>query len=383
MKEECQYCKHTLSTKSNLTYHQKNNKKCLLIQESISKDNTSSFLKKCEYCDKLFNSNTIKKHLIVCSIKKELDYQNKIFSLEGDVLVLEKTKLEQESKICSLKKTNLDQEINICNLQNKISELETKFLESEKKNFELNTLNIKLQTENNIYEKDHQIISNLAQQPKTTTTNTNNIINNMAVYDNKLITDRFSDILNTIKPVDLYDGQESISRFIAPCLKNDDGTQLYKCTDYSRGVYIKKDKDGNLIKDINGKNLVELIEPIATKKAEELLEEDNNKRDKQRKLKYLKNHIQNQYDELENLKQHIKGYKVESERWKYHNKKIKTIEDDIEKSIEEQEDLETEGIYDIELEDLCDTKLTDGVNDIKNMKKDHTKFSKKLSKILN
>jgi hypothetical protein len=221
----------------------------------------------------------------------------------------------------------------------------------------------------------------MAQQPKTT--NTNNIVNNLAVYDNKLITDRFADVLSCIKPADLYDGQESISRFIAPCLKNDDGTQLYKCTDYSRGVYVKKDKDGNMIKDINGKKLVELIEPIASKKAEELLEEDNNKRDKQRKLKYLKTHIKNQYNELENLKEHLKGYKKDSENWKYHNQRLKMIENDIDNCVEEQDELENEGICVLDIDELWDEKLTDGVNDIKNMKKDHTKFSKKLSKLLN
>ncbi len=34
MKETCQYCNSALSTKSNLLLHQKNNKKCIKIQES-------------------------------------------------------------------------------------------------------------------------------------------------------------------------------------------------------------------------------------------------------------------------------------------------------------------------------------------------------------
>ena len=32
----CEYCKKVLSTKSNLNYHQKNNKSCLLIQQKES-----------------------------------------------------------------------------------------------------------------------------------------------------------------------------------------------------------------------------------------------------------------------------------------------------------------------------------------------------------
>jgi hypothetical protein len=368
--EECQFCKSKLTTKSNLTFHQKNNKKCLDIQKSKSIE-VKSELKECDFCNKKFNITNINRHLSSCKVKKDSEYENMKIQIKNTETEIKNMKFQ----INELEEINLYQ-------KNKISELEIQNYELENKLKELTTLNIKLQTENNIYEKDHQIIKNLAQQPKTSTTNTNNIINNLAVYDNKLITERFTDVLNTIKPADLYDGQESISRFIAPCLKNDDGTQLYKCTDYSRGVYIKKNKDGNIIKDINGKNLVELIEPIASKKAEELLEEDNNKRDKQRKLKYLKNHIQNQYYELENLEQHMKGYKKDSDSWKYHNKKLLMIKNDIDKCLEEQDKLENEGISDSDIYEICDEKLTDGVNDIKNMKKDHTKFSKKLSKLL-
>lgn len=340
MKEICQYCNNTLSNKGNLVVHQKNNKKCIEIQKSKSIE-IKSDLKECEFCNKKISIYTMKRHLVICTLKKDKEYENKISELEK--IILQK--------------------------DDKISELE--------KNI------VKLQAENNIYEKDHQVITNLAQQPKITT-NTNNIINNLAVYDDKLITDRFTNALINIKSIDLYDGQESISRLIVPCLKNDDGTQLYKCTDYSRGVYVKKDKHGNILKDINGKNLVELIEPIATKKAEELLEEDNNKRDKQRKIKNLKTLIDTKYNDLENLREHIKGHEINSDKWKYYNKKLKSIEDDIDKYKEEQEEsIDNDISYDTEIIKIYDDKLTDGVYDIKNMKKDCTKFSKKLSKLIN
>ena len=356
MKEICEYCNSSLSNKSNLIFHQKNNKKCLGIQNSQSVQ-INSELKECEFCNKKFSTNAIKRHLIVCKVKinieeekinsqKEKHYENRILELELKNTELEKINLEQQIKISELK--------------------------------------AELQTYKNIYEKDHQVITNMAQQPKTTTnSNTNNnIINNLAVYDNKTITDRFADVLSNIKPTDLYDGQESISRFIVPCLKNDDGTQMYKCTDYSRGVYIKKDHHGNIIKDINGKNLVELIEPIASKKAVELLEEDNNKRDKQRRLRYLKKYIESQYEEIENVKNNMKGYEINSSSWKCQNNRIKMLENIINKHVEEQEELENEGIDELE-DEIYDDKLTDGVNDIKNMKKDSSKFSKKLSKLLN
>ena len=127
---------------------------------------------------------------------------------------------------------------------------------------------------------------------------------------------------------------------------------------------------------------MELIEPIASKKAVELLEQDNNKRDKHRKSRYLKKHIENQYEELENLTQHIKGYEIDSYNWKYYNNKIKNIEKDIDKCVEEQEELENDIINDTDSVETCDEKLTDGVYDIKNMKKDCSKFSKQLSKLI-
>ena len=362
MSEVCDYCNSKLSTKGNLLFHQKNNKKCIELQKNKSTDINYN-LKKCQFCNKEFSSNIIKRHLSNCKIKKEKDLENKMSEYENKISILER---ECENKISEY--------------ENKMSILKREY---ENKITNIIALNIKLETENNmyknIYEKDHQVITTMAQQPKNNTNN--NIVNNLAVYDNKTITDRFTDVLNNIKPTDLYDGQESISRFIAPCLKNDDGTQLYKCTDYSRGVYIKKDHHGNIIKDINGKNLVELIEPIASKKAVELLNEDNNKRDKQRRLRYLRKHIETQYEEIEIIRNNMKGYEIDSSSWKCQNNRIKMLENNINKHTEEQEELENEGIDELDNE-VCDDKLTDGVNDIKNMQKDSSKFSKKLSKLL-
>ena len=375
MKEEykCQYCNSTLSTKGNLLFHQKNNKKCLEIQKTKLVQ-VNSELKECQFCNKRFNTNAIKRHLNVCKAKMNTEKEKENRILELDEIILQKER-EYENKIIELEKINLQKEIELQEIQDRVFKL-------EKINIEQQIEISKLQTYKDIYEKDHQVITTMAQQPKTTNTNnSNNIINNLAVYDNKTITDRFTDVLSNITPMDLYDGQESISRLIAPCLKNDDGTQLYKCTDYSRGVYITKDKHGNIIKDINGKNLVDLIEPIASKKAVELLEEDNNKRDKHRKIRYLRKHIETQYEEIENVRNNMKGYEINSASWRYQNDRLKMIENDIERCMEEQEDLENEVINDEEIVEVFDEKLTDGVHDIKNMKKDSSKFSKKLSKL--
>ena len=43
---------------------------------------------------------------------------------------------------------------------------------------------------------------------------------------------------------------------------------MITCTDYSRNVFVYKDKNGNINKDIKCKNLADLIEPIASAKAD-------------------------------------------------------------------------------------------------------------------
>jgi hypothetical protein len=387
MSEICEYCSNGLSSKSNLLYHQKNNKKCIEIQKSKFVQ-VNCNLKDCEFCKKKFNTSALKKHLLVCKVKINVETELKRIEEENRISELEKINLEKERECENrISKIEREYENRISKIEreyeNRISEKEKIILLKDEKIHELEIKISELQAYKNMYEKDHQVITTMAQQPKlTTNSNTNNnIINNLAVYDNKTITDRFTDVLSNIKPTDLYDGQESISRFIVPCLKNNDGTQMYKCTDYARGVYIKKDHHGNIIKDINGKNLVELIEPIASKKATELLNEDNNKRDKQRRLRYLRKYIETQYEEIENVRNNMKGYEIDSSSWKCQNNRIKMLENSINKHMEEQEELEKEGIDELD-DEVCDDKLTDGVNDIKNMKKDSAKFSKKLSKLL-
>ena len=110
---ECNFCKSILNSVSSLNYHIKNNKKCLEIQ-SKTIGNINSALIECEYCSKKFAN--IKKHLSICKEKKK----------DNEKLILE----------------------------------------YEKKIQELKEYIIKLETENNIYKKDHETISDIAKQPK-------------------------------------------------------------------------------------------------------------------------------------------------------------------------------------------------------------------------
>lgn len=342
---ECNFCKSILKTNSSLNYHMKNNKKCLEIQSKTS-DDINSALVECEYCNKIFTN--IKKHLNVCKERKK----ESIEQIKNDYIVL-----NNQYNILKNEKDQL-----IINYDKKIQELKDYI--------------IKLETENSIYKKDHETISDIAKQPKTTN---NNIINNLCVYDDNEIKNRFSVAISNIKPSDLYDGQKSIGRFVAPCLKNDDGTKMLSCTDYSRNVFVYKDKNGNINKDIKCKNLADLIEPIATAKADELLKEDYINKEKSYKLSELHDKVNARHDEIKELRNHLLGFQKDTKKWKYLSDLIEKKVQENEVDMNEIENLENEGIN---TDDEDDTKLITGVDDIKEMKKDSTKFSKVLSELV-
>ena len=333
---ECEFCKSKLKTVSSLNYHKKNNKKCLEIQNQILEE-VDSALVKCEYCNKNFSSSKKNRHLEICKERQ---------------------------------KKNIDE---IKRLKTEIQELKEYI--------------IKLETENNIYKKDRETINDIAKQPKTNNT-TNNIINNLSVYEDKLITDRFIMALDNIKPADFYDGQQAIGRILAPCLQNDDGTKMITCSDYSRGIFVKKDKHGNLNKDIKCRNLAELIEPIASTKADELIKKDHLKRNKTYSLKILEEQIKKRDCDIQNIEETMLGLQKNSDRLVYYKKLIISKQKENKKDKEELINLRDSGLeetLEIDKEEIYNTydpKLLEAADDIKEMKKDSTKFSKTLSEFV-
>jgi len=361
---ECEFCKSVLKTKSSLNYHIKNNKKCLEIQSKIML-NINSALIECEFCGKSFSATNINKHAITCKIKKKIDVDKGL--IEFEILQNKNKEIEELNKKLIIKNETLT------------AENEKLINDIEKLNIENKGIKdyiIKLETENSIYKKDHETISDIAKQPKNTT---NNIINNLCVYDDNEIKNRFSAAISNIKPSDLYDGQKSIGRFVAPCLKNDDGTKMLSCTDYSRNIFVYKDKNGNINKDIKCKNLVDLIEPIASAKADELIKEDCNIKEKSYRLTRLYDQVNKKHNEIKDLRNHLLGFEKNTKKWKHISDLIEKKVNENEMGIKEIEDLENEGII-MDNEDN-DTKLIIGADDIKDMKKDSVKFSKVISEL--
>lgn len=221
---DCEYCKKTLSTKSNLSYHQKNNKACLTIQQKENENEIEIELVNCEFCNKSFSESNLIKHLKKCKIKIDKEIEN--FKKEKN---LEIKKLKEQHE-----------------------------LETEKFKKEINQLNfeiVSLKAENNIFSKGHQEMIKLAKQPKTTkniTIGGNNFFND---------TEKVKDIINSkLDRFDIAAGQKGIAQFAAKnILKDDDGLLKYVCTDSSRGIFNLLHDNGESEKDLKAKKLTDLL----------------------------------------------------------------------------------------------------------------------------
>ena len=315
----------------------------------------------CIYCEKQFTK--INEHFLKCKIKKNKDN--------------EKLLTDNEKFLSDNKKLLSDNEKLLSDNEKLLSDNEKLLSDNEKLQLEL--------TENNIYKNDHDTVTFVAKQPKTTTKTTNNY-NNLSVYNDDVIKDRFTSAINNIKPSDLYDGQKSIGRFVAPCLQNDDGTKMITCSDFARNVFIVKDDEGNLNKDIKCRNLANIIEPIATAKVDELIKEDNDKRWKVNRLNILKKQLMNREMDIENLENHLLGLEKYSQKWCYVKEQIIQKEKENELDFEELEQLDEDNNNVVHHHHThvinYDEKLAVAADDIKEMKKDSSKFSKTLSELV-
>lgn len=339
---ECNFCKNILQTKSSLDRHKKNNKKCLEIQIKIDKDNVNISLIKCEDCLKVFSISNINRHNKTC----------------------------KQSKTKKIVKESNEQIEN--KYENIIKDLK---LDYEKQIQVLKEYILKIETENNLFREDHNIIAEIAKQPKYT-----NITNNLAVFDSEHIKEKFTSAISNVKPADLYDGQRSIALKSLPCLFDNEGKKMITCTDPSRDMFVLVDKDGLTIKDKKCRKVANIIEPIAVAKTDELIKADIIKREKSNRLSYLIKNIKDRDIEIDIMIEHQKGYIKHSTEWTRIDSKIhKYYELNI---IDQQEinELRIEGVFP-KIEgniETCDEKLLNAAEEIKSMKTDCTKFSKTI-----
>jgi hypothetical protein len=329
----CEFCNTKFSSKTNLNTHQRTAKYCLKIQ---GKDNDNeNYI--CNICSKTY---TQKKNLIIhqkrCNVIDEVEFLR--------------------MKVSLLEKNNQKDIVNAIN-----------------------------ETKSQIFEKLHaegsKVIQKIALQPKTTnnTTTNNNKIVNLAVFDINEIKTRLTENIENIEACDLYDGQISVARILAPCLQNPDGQKMITCSDFARSSFSYKDQHGNINRDIKCLKLANEIEPIVTKKANSLIQEDYEKREKCREFTELKNRLREENMILENMEEQLNSLSIGTKQFNELEKRINEKQDFINEIYENYKTLEYDGATYIEAENFCDVKLVEGSDDIKGLKKNPTKFAKELS----
>lgn len=232
---ECEYCNKILSTTSTLNYHKKNNKACLKLR-GIQNDKTSVI--SCKYCKKTFSKKNISRHITTCE-DKTIKEKNDAIKEKNDAI---------KEKNDAIKEKND---------------------EIREKDELIRSLQIKLE----IYKQDHEIVHEMAKQPKTTTTNNNNKYLILSPFN--LTQDEINSIVEEkFTKEHFLNGQRGVARFAdTNILKDADGNQTYMCSDPSRYIFNYKNKDGELEKDMNATKLTDSISPAVIKKSEKICKE--------------------------------------------------------------------------------------------------------------
>jgi hypothetical protein len=340
---KCEYCDKELSSKYNLKLHQEKAKYCLKIQGK----NINEL--KCEYCNASFTRKSVyDNHTFTCKIKKNRTQEELVITLKKEIVKLKEDIIKKDKKI-----ENIEVQLNIYK---------------------------------NLSADSQQCIKEIAKQPKNTTNTTTNNILNLAPLDMNILKEQLTNVINT-KMTDehVLEGQEGIAKLVSCCFKTDDGKKLITCTDISRGVWKSKDINGNIFKDYKANNIAKVIKPLATLKANELIEIDDIKRKKIYEIICIK---KRRKERLEKEKFEIatqQGYKKNSIEYnmcedRMQKRSIEQQEDDeIEKEIIEEFKKNNE-LYLLDLPEDIDKpyKMYLGKKDIVEMGDDSTKFSSKL-----
>ncbi len=198
---------------------------------------------KCEYCNKEFNlKNNLTRHLKTAKFCLKLQEEEK--EKENEKLEEEKEKIIKENSELLINK-NIQLQVQVGELNGKI-EAYKQLIESYEKFVEI--------------PKTTTITNN-----NTTTTTTNN--NNKYLYLTPLsITQEHikKQLLTHFDKNHLADGQKGIAKFVnVYLLRDENGNATLALSDSSRNIFVLKNKDGQIVKDIEVINLTNLIyEPI-------------------------------------------------------------------------------------------------------------------------
>ena len=229
---ECNFCNKIFCSKSSLNVHQKTTKYCLKLQGKKDKENEFE----CEFCNKKFTVNqNLTSHYFIC---KEKEFITKLKEKEEE---LENSYNKEKEKLIKHIKKEFSKKLK--EKEDEINELKQKIAE----------LNGRLYT----LKDDHDVIKEMAKQPKNTTNNTLNITSCID-FDN---IDKIKYVIENDFNINYaINGQKGIANFVKDkLLKDDNGKPLYVCTDPSRQIFKYKDIAGEIKKDVEAKKLTEYI----------------------------------------------------------------------------------------------------------------------------
>lgn len=227
MTYECKHCKTPLSTKSNLNYHIKTNKKCLNLRGK----GVNSYA--CKNCDKTFSTKgSYSRHNKICNssdnvTKIHLYYNN----------IINKQQIKYEKKLKELENKHAKE---IKDLQDKIQDLAIKAIEKP-----------------------------------TNMTNMTNIVLTPFNMNDKLIKNRIQEKYDLEY---FMKGQRGVAEFTKNNLLLDtSGNLRYVCCDPSRMIFKYRDENGAMRKDVKANRLSTKITPDILTKAYSIVVDEVNK----------------------------------------------------------------------------------------------------------
>ena len=338
----CKFCNKELASKGSLSNHVNKSKTCIERRTN----NTIPIKEfKCNFCDKKFTTNqNFELHTKKCLVYllNKIDDQKDEYELK-----LKDQKEEHELKFREQKD---EYEKKIRELQDKLENIAIK-------------ASLKSTTTN---------VSN--------NTNNNNILN-LAPLDMEILTKRITNAINNMTAEHVMEGQGGVAKLISSCFTNEDGKKVITCTDTSRGIWKSKDKDGNIIKDYKANKIAKVVHPLATTKANEIIVDDEEKRNKicalQRLRKRKEDRVKADIQDAETLREMRREDPMKIMYENRRNERSKTHYE--EGFLEEQLNNELSDWDKFNANDEEKPfKLVTGKNDISELNKDSSNFSTSL-----
>ena len=207
---ECNFCKNTFKNTSSLTHHKKTALYCLKLRNDDDKKNIKIF--KCDDCYKTFSTkNRLFTHQKICKKMSDKDHIK-----------------ELNEQVKSLQKEN--------------------------------------ELYKDLYEKETACVKEIAKQPRTTNSTTNN---KLSMSNLNLNSDNVKTTVNDKLQYEHFSqGQKGMAKFTVDNLLTDNGGNLqYICSDVARQTCKYYDKNGDLQKDFRCSKLIDMISPELIKKS--------------------------------------------------------------------------------------------------------------------